>query len=234
MSPRMILAAIMIVGLGFVPPNGWPTTSTQGQRPFGLPFADPPGPSTWLFVQAYGNTVGAYVQRRAWYSAGQGVHFGIDLSAPCGTTIVAIGDGVVAGVDGPWGSGPHNMMIDHPNGYASMYGHLLERPKLQRGQVVKKGQPIALSGDPDSTCFSRPHLHLEVRDRSYAHFNNPVLLIEADWDSLALSSSFGRGFERNLDNPRQWQSMYDQPEVRGGGPLLNDYARPWPPAPTTR
>ncbi len=235
MLPRTILIILTFAGTaGLLPSNASPNVSVQGQRPFGLPFADPPGPSTWLMAQAYGNTVGAYVQRRAWYLAGQGVHFGIDLSAPCGTTIVAIGDGVVRGTDGPWGSAPHNLMIDHPNGYSSMYGHLLERPKLGRGQVVKKGQPVALSGDPDSTCFSRPHLHLEIRDSSYTHFYNPLLLIDTDWDSISLSGSFGRGFERNLDNPRQWQSLYDQPEVRGGGPLLNDYTRPWPPAPTGR
>ena len=28
------------------------------EAPFGLPFLDPPGPDTWLMVQAYGNTTG--------------------------------------------------------------------------------------------------------------------------------------------------------------------------------
>ncbi len=204
------------------------------EKPFGLPFAGPPGPSTWLLAQAYGNTTGAYMQRRAWYAAGQGLHFGVDLSAPCGTTIVSIGDGVVVGADGPWGSLPHNLRIDHQNGYMSMYGHLLERAKLQPGEVVKKGQPIALSGDPDGTCYSRPHLHLEIRSRAGARWYNPITLIDADWDSLALTGSVGRGFERNLDNPRQWQTLYDQPEVQAGGPFLNDYVHPWPPAVTGR
>lgn len=199
------------------------------EKPFSLPFAGEPGPSTWLLAQAYGNTVGAYNQRRIWYAAGQGIHFGIDLSAPCGTTVLAIGDGVVVSADGPWGSAPHNLLIDHPNGYSSMYGHLLQRPSLQPGQQVKKGQPIALSGDPDGTCYSRPHLHLEIRDRTHTRFYNPVQLINADWDTIALSGAFGRGFERDLNNPRRWQSIYDQPEARGGGPLLNEYANPYPP-----
>ena len=202
--------------------------------PFGLPFVGAPGPTTWLFAQAYGNTVGAYVQRRAFYSAAQGIHFGIDLSAPCGTAVVAIGDGVVVGGDGPWGSAPHNLMIDHPNGYSSMYGHLLERPKLVRGTIVKKGQPVALSGDPDSTCFSRPHLHLEIRNHGYDHFYNPITLIDADWDALTLTGAFGRGFERNLDNPREWQTLYDQPGAERGQPFLNEFAHPWPPASTGR
>lgn len=205
----------------------------EGERPFGLPFAEPPGPSTWLVTQAYGNTTGAYATRRTQYGLVQGIHFGVDFSAPCGTTVVALADGVVAGTDGPWGSAPHNLMIDYANGYSSMYGHLLETPKLQRGQQVKRGQPVALSGDPDGTCYSRPHLHLEIRSSTYGHLYNPLLFIEADWDSLVLPGTFGRGFEKDLDNPRRWQSLYDQPDVFGGGPLLNDYAHPWPPAPST-
>jgi murein DD-endopeptidase MepM/ murein hydrolase activator NlpD len=199
-------------------------------RPFRLPFLDPPGPSTWLLGQAYGNTTGAYRQRRTIYEAGQGVHFGVDLSARCGTTIVAIGDGVVTKVDAlEHGSAPHNLMIDHANGYASFYGHLLERPALEVGQTVQAGETVAKVGDPDSNCASRPHLHLEIRNAgAYNQAFNPMMLIEADWDSLALVGPFGTGFARDLSDPRRWQSLYDQPEVRFWGPILNDYANPWP------
>ena len=65
--------------------------AAQSARPFGLPFADPPGPSTWLLVQAYGNTTTAFRWRLSQYGAGQGLHFGLDFSARCGTTVVAIG-----------------------------------------------------------------------------------------------------------------------------------------------
>ncbi len=232
MFQRIFFTALLFCGLALagVASNQAAPVLAANERPFGLPFASPPGPSTWLLVQGYGNTTGAYMERRAWYAAGQGLHFGLDFSAPCGTTVVAMGDGIVVGTDGPWGSAPHNLMIDHQNGYVSMYGHLLERPKLQPGQKVKRGQPVALSGDPDLTCHSHPHLHLEIRDRASTHFFNPVQLIDADWDTLALTGGFGRGFERNLDNPRQWQTLYDQPEVQAGGPFLNDYKNPWPPA----
>ena len=200
------------------------------ERPFRLPFLDPPGPGTWLLGQAYGNTTGAYRQRRIIYEAGQGVHFGVDLSARCGTPIVAIGDGVVTKVDAlEHGSAPHNLMIDHANGYASFYGHLLERPALEPGQTVQAGEIVAKVGDPDGNCASRPHLHLEIRNAGlYTQAFNPMLLIEADWDSLALVGPFGTGFARDLSEPRRWQSLYDQPEVRFWGPILNDYANPWP------
>jgi murein DD-endopeptidase MepM/ murein hydrolase activator NlpD len=204
---------------------------TEAEKPFILPFKEPAGPDTWLMAQPYGNTIGAYFQRDTIYQAGQGIHFGIDLSAPCGTEIVAIADGVVFAVDNMnFGSAPHNLMIDHPElGYASFYGHLLEPPALQVGQRVQAGEVIALSGDPAETCYGRPHLHLEIRDLGHWRKFNPVLLIEADWDTLALVGPFRPGFERDLDDPRRWQHMDDQPEITVGGPLLNDFARPWPP-----
>jgi murein DD-endopeptidase MepM/ murein hydrolase activator NlpD len=201
-----------------------------GEPPFRLPFMDPPGPSTWLLGQVYGNTTGAYRQRTTTYAAGQGLHFGVDLSARCGYPVVAIGDGVVAKVDAlEHGSAPHNLMIDHPNGYASFYGHLLERPDLVPGQSVEAGQVIAQVGDPDGTCTSRPHLHLEIRNAgAYTQASNPLVLIDADWDSLALLGQFGRGFARDLDEPRRWQNLYDQPDTVFWGLRLNDYTNPWP------
>lgn len=204
--------------------------AAQDAPPFRLPFLDPPGPSTWLLGQVYGNTTGAYRQRHRDYNAGQGVHFGIDLMAACGYSIAAIGDGVVAKVDAlEHGAAPHNLMIDHANGYASFYGHLLERPDLQVGQVVKAGDVVAKVGDPDETCTSRPHLHLEIRNAgAYNRAYNPILLINADWDTLLLSGSSSSGFARDLQDPRRWQNLYDQPDVQFWGPLLNDYANPWP------
>jgi len=201
--------------------------------PFGLPFSSPPGPNTWQLTQPYGNTVFAYRQRRAFYGAGQGMHFGVDLGAPCGTPVVAIGNGVVAGIDQfSHGAGPHNLMIDHDNGYASFYGHLRDRPALSLGDEVRRGQSIAVSGDPDLTCSSRPHLHLEIRDApAHRRAFNPLPLIDADWNRLALVGGSAVGFQQDLAEPRQWQLLTDQPEIAFGAPLLNDYLDPWPPAP---
>lgn len=204
--------------------------SQQATDPlFSVPFAEPAGPNTWLLGQVYGNSTGAFVRRREWYGAGQGIHFGIDFGAACGTRIVAIGDGTVLKVDArEHGSLPHNLLIAHPNGYVSLYGHLLERPKLSVGQTVKRGEVIALTGDPDLTCTSRPHLHLEIRDRSLGRALNAHKLIDADWDALSLTGSFGRGFQRDLDDPRKWQTLWDQPDIRFGGPLINEFEHTWP------
>jgi murein DD-endopeptidase MepM/ murein hydrolase activator NlpD len=206
-----------------------PESTTLTERPFQLPFTQPSGLDSWLMAQPYGNTTGSFRQRFTTYGASGGIHFGVDLSAPCGTEIVAIADGIVFAVDGPFGSPPHNLMIDHPqHGYASMYGHLLQPPNLQPGDVVKQGQVIALSGDTGETCYSRPHLHLEIRDLAHVRKYNPALLIEANWDSLVLTGNIGRDFERDLLEPRKWQHLYDQPEVQTGGPIVNDFTYPWP------
>ena len=230
---KLLTATLILVllSLASTPKEPWTAMAAQpDQPPFQLPFLDPPGPSTWLFGQTYGNTTGAYRQRRIFYEAGQGLHFGVDLSAKCGYPIVAIGDGIVTKVDAlEHGSAPHNLMIDHPNGYASFYGHLLERPDLQAGQAVQAGQVIAKVGDPDSTCTSRPHLHLEIRNAgAYNRAFNPLPLIQADWDTLALFGPFGTGFARDLSDPRRWQTLYDQPQVQFWGPMLNEYENPWP------
>jgi murein DD-endopeptidase MepM/ murein hydrolase activator NlpD len=226
---RSVLASILLSVLICLAGTGLPAGAQTDRPPFGLPFATPPGPDTWTLVQAYGNTAGAYTMRRIWYGSGQGIHFGIDFGARCGTQVVAIGDGAVLAIDNlGYGSGPHNLLIAHPNGYVSLYGHLLKRPDLSVGQAVKRGDPIALTGDPDLTCSSRPHLHLEVRDRTLNHALDAANFIDTDWDMLMLAGGFGRGFQRNLDNPRQWQLMTDQPEIYWGGPLVNDYQHTWP------
>ena len=201
---------------------------------YGLPFAAPPGPDTWLLGQFYGNTTFAYEQRRTQYQNGQGVHFGLDFSAPCGTAVVAIADGVVSEVDGPHGAPPHNLVIDHPDGLSSLYGHLLTRAKLNIGQAVRRGEVVALSGDSQDTSVSEPHLHLEIRDRSHKVLLNPVGYLKADWAALSLVDPDidGPAFQQNLAQPGAWQFLDDQPTVRLHGPLLNAYPQPWPPAGT--
>ena len=135
----MVIILFLITLTSPVTPNWLAPRSVLAQEetppPFMLPFDTPPSPSTWLMGQFYGNTTSAYRFRNIWYPRGQGLHFGLDFSAPCGTEVVAIGDGIVAKVDASeHGSGPHNLVIRHEAaGYASLYGHLMERPRLNVG-----------------------------------------------------------------------------------------------------
>lgn len=228
---RFLVLGLLAVSMSsmFTAPAPATAAEVAAKPPFGLPFAEPPGPETWLLGQVYGNSTGAFARRYEWYRAGQGIHFGVDFSARCGTPIVAIGDGVVIKVSAPeHGSAPHNLLIDHQNGYVSLYGHLMERSKLKRGDPVVRGQVIGMTGDPDLTCTSRPHLHLEIRDKTLGRAYNAHLLMEADWDALMLIGSFGRGFQRDLDDPRKWQTLLDQPDIRFGGSMINEFETTWP------
>lgn len=204
--------------------------------PFGLPFDLPPGPSTWLLGQLYGNTTGSFFLGDVWYAAGQGMHFGLDFPAPCGTPLVSIGDGVVLQADLlARGSGPHNLLVRYPvpgqpeRQLIALYGHLRERPALAPGEAVLRGQRIALTGDPDLTCRSRPHLHLELRSADTRTAYNPIAWIDADWDALMLLGPFSDvSFTRDLDQPLRWVRPDAQPDIRFGGPRLNAYPRAWP------
>lgn len=202
-----------------------------------LPVAGTPGPDTWLFGQAYGNTTGSYNFGMDWYSAGQGLHFGLDFPMPCGRELIAPADGEVMFVDNlSFGAGPHNLLIYHPEfNVVSLFGHLLQRAALQAGQPVVQGQVVGLSGDPDGTCNSRPHLHYELRAPGYGIAYNPVPYIDANWNMLTTIGGYGYPlFQHDLQNPRRWVSVFDQPDVQFGGRLLNRYTATWPPANSQR
>jgi murein DD-endopeptidase MepM/ murein hydrolase activator NlpD len=88
-------------------------------------------------------------------------HTGVDLVTPVGTPVVAAAGGVVSfsGMVPEYG----NMIdVDHDNGLTSRYAHLSKR-LVKAGDVVMKGQPIALSGNTGRT--TGPHLHFEVREK---------------------------------------------------------------------
>ena len=86
-------------------------------------------------------------------------HTGIDYSAPLGTTIFATAGGTVefAGWRGGYGK---LVVIRHPNGYKTYYGHC-SRLLVGKGANVKQGQSIARVGRTGQA--TGPHVHYEVR-----------------------------------------------------------------------
>lgn len=227
---------VLLMMAGFVL-NGILTSHAQGTRPqtetkpFIMPVAGESSPSTWILGQPYGNTTGAFVSGANSYSAGQFLHFGIDISMACGTPLVAVADGVVDSVDNRnRGSAPHNLLLTFPDiGITVLYGHLLERPNLVAGQPVKQGEVVALSGEPEGDCNGRTHLHFEVRSLDHRIAYNPIHYIEAPWHSLLGIDARSRpAFQRDLTNPRRWMSLEDQPDVHFGGVRLNNYTQTWP------
>ncbi len=85
---------------------------------------------------------------------------GIEIAAPVDTPIRAAADGTVAYVGDSIAALGGLVIVKHGGTWTSIYGHASSL-KVQRGQAVKRGQVIALSGD---TGFSdRPQLHFELR-----------------------------------------------------------------------
>ena len=113
---------------------------------------DPPmGSGKFIWPSQYQNISGAAFTES---------HPGIDLNAPMDSPVYAADDGVVvfAGVTNV-GYG-RVILIDHRNGYQSLYGHL-DQISVRCGESVSKGKIIGLSGNTGNS--SGPHLHFEVR-----------------------------------------------------------------------
>ncbi|MEO7681805.1 MAG: M23 family metallopeptidase [Sphingomonas sp.] len=85
---------------------------------------------------------------------------GIKIAVPKGTPVLASADGVVAYAGNEIANLGGLVIVRHGDGWTTVYGHASQL-LVQRGQAVKRGQRIALSGD---TGFAdRPELHFEVR-----------------------------------------------------------------------
>jgi lipoprotein NlpD len=85
---------------------------------------------------------------------------GIKIAVPVDTPVRAAADGVVAYVGDGIAALGGLVILRHGNNWVSVYGHA-SKLLVQRGQSVKRGQTIALSGD---TGFAdRPELHFELR-----------------------------------------------------------------------
>lgn len=86
-------------------------------------------------------------------------HTGLDIAVTIGTPVRAAGGGTVseAGTDPEYGL---FIVVQHPDGYRTKYGHL-SRVLVSPGTMVNAGEVLGLSGN--SGRSSAPHLHLEVQ-----------------------------------------------------------------------
>ena len=87
-------------------------------------------------------------------------HKGLDIAAPEGTEIYAAEEGEV--VSAGWNSGGYGnvVMIEHPDGYATVYGHMISVYAVE-GEYVQKGQLIGFVGNTGNSFGD--HCHFEVR-----------------------------------------------------------------------
>ena len=88
-------------------------------------------------------------------------HPGIDIAVAIGSIVRASGGGTVhqMGEDPEYG---FFVLLDHPDDYQTMYGHL-SRILVEPGASVAPGQVIGLSGT--SGRSTAPHLHFEIRQK---------------------------------------------------------------------
>ncbi len=106
------------------------------------------------------------------------MHFGMDLKVQVGDTIYAAFDGKVR-VRQYEGKGyGYYLVLRHPNGLETVYGHL-SGFLVDLNDVVKSGQPIGLGGNTGRSFGS--HLHFEFRylgknidPRDIVDFDNKV------------------------------------------------------------
>jgi murein DD-endopeptidase MepM/ murein hydrolase activator NlpD len=93
---------------------------------------------------------------------GEGRHPGIDFGTPKGTPVISVSDGEVIGIAeaDPYASygGGLILKLSHGDHFDSMYVHLSEI-FVEKGQLVKRGQLIGLSGVSNSGW---EHLHFGI------------------------------------------------------------------------
>jgi len=104
----------------------------------------------WL-TSGFGKRISPFTGRRQF-------HAGIDIASARGTPVVAPARGRVefVGAKGPLGNA---LLIDHGYGVRTQYGHN-DKILVKRGDVVERGQKIALVGNTGRS--TGPHLHYTV------------------------------------------------------------------------
>ena len=85
-------------------------------------------------------------------------HWGVDIVAPEGSPVKAVGDGTIV-FSGFTAGGGHTVMIQHPGDRVSVYMHN-SRLEVQSGQRVQQGELVAVIGNSGDHS-SGPHLHFE-------------------------------------------------------------------------
>jgi len=110
-------------------------------------------PSSWPLTER-----GFVTQGLLDAAGGQGEHPGLDIAVPTDSYVRAAGAGTVVdvGEDPIYG---RFVVIDHGEGYTTLYGHA-SLNLVTRGEQVRQNEVIALSGSTGRS--TAPHLHFEV------------------------------------------------------------------------
>jgi len=116
--------------------------------------------ATWLSGQPIekGWISSAYGMRTDPFTGRRSMHNGIDFAGKSGSQVLAVAAGVVSWVGRESGYG--NMVeVSHGDGFVTRYSHNKEN-LVTPGDIVRKGEPIALLGSTGRSTGA--HVHLEV------------------------------------------------------------------------
>lgn len=130
--------------------------------------------SSWGWPTNSGYTISSYYGYRIAIFGGGNFHSGLDIAGTgYGSPIYASNNGVIETIkyDNSYG---YHIMINHNNGYYSLYAHMSSFAKgLKKGSVVERGQVIGYVGS--SGWSTGPHLHYEIRTCSkFSCVTNPL------------------------------------------------------------
>jgi murein DD-endopeptidase MepM/ murein hydrolase activator NlpD len=125
-------------------------------------------PTVWPLLGVIGSHYG---NRLDPFTGDADVHLGVDIVAGKGTPVKATADGIVRVAQRRSEYG-NLVVLEHPNGFTTRYGHL-SGFKVSQGQTVRKNDVIGYVGMTGRA--TAPHLHYEVRLRDKAVNPRPYL-----------------------------------------------------------
>lgn len=99
-------------------------------------------------------------------------HNGIDIKADKTTIVKASADGTIKSIKNDPRFGI-TVVIEHVNGYSTIYANLLTAEFVKEGEEVKQGQTIGTVGNTATfEIADEPHLHFEIlKDNEYVDPN---------------------------------------------------------------
>lgn len=123
-------------------------------------------------------------------------HNGVDYSVPEGTAVFATADGTVRSLQTRGQTSGLTMVIDHGNGYKTVYSHL-DKVVVRPGSHVNRGDIVAFSGN--SGLSFAPHLHYEVHYRGKPVDPINYFFMELDMPSMRKLKEISRMGMQSFD-----------------------------------
>jgi murein DD-endopeptidase MepM/ murein hydrolase activator NlpD len=142
----------LVVGTDIVVPGGTkPYVSRQVAA-----YSGPIPTSAYKGLGSFSWPVSGSISQRYWSG-----HPAIDIGSWNGSPIKASDSGYVVAAGGGWNGGYGNyVLIDHGNGFTTLYAHL-SGIFVRTGENVSRGEQIGSAGNTGNS--TGPHLHFEVR-----------------------------------------------------------------------